>query len=115
MGDNTYWLRKIATALGMMLLFTFLDLHLASACPGHLQCANFTGEKRNDCNYAAGQGFSREELQDVNPSIDSAYLDEIAARDDRDEVFVINTERVTVHRPQARRPQRLAQLTVNGA
>lgn len=43
-----------------------LVLPLASACPGHLQCRNFTNpDKRADCNYAAGQGFSQGELQDI--------------------------------------------------
>lgn len=46
--------------------FILLVLPLASACPGHLQCVNFTDQdKRADCNYAAGQGFSQDELQDI--------------------------------------------------
>jgi hypothetical protein len=53
-------------ALGTLFLFVFLVLPLASACPDHLQCRNFTNQdKRADCNYAAGQGFSPSELQDV--------------------------------------------------
>lgn len=46
--------------------FFLLVLPLAAACPNHLQCRNFTNaDKRADCNYAGGQGFSQGELQDI--------------------------------------------------
>lgn len=50
----------------LIFLFIFLLTPLGSACPSHLQCRNFTDtNKRADCNYAASQGFSQSELQDI--------------------------------------------------
>lgn len=37
---------------------------LSSACP-YLECANFTGQKHEDCSYIHSQGFNKDEEQQL--------------------------------------------------
>ena len=62
--NTHYWIRKAATALGMIVLVKLLSVPFAVACP-YLQCTNFTDPKLEDCKYIASQGFSEDEEQQV--------------------------------------------------
>ncbi|OIO42601.1 hypothetical protein AUJ63_02320 [Candidatus Pacearchaeota archaeon CG1_02_35_32] len=51
-----------ATGIAIALLIVIAPLSLA--CP-FLECANFTGQKQEDCNYISSEGFNKDEEQQL--------------------------------------------------
>jgi hypothetical protein len=66
MKTATFRFGQRATALRTIFFIVLLLLPLVSACPGRLQCRNFTDpQKRSDCNYVVSQGFPAGEQAEI--------------------------------------------------
>lgn len=67
-------IKKVAGALAIGILIFLLPLQVATACPSHLRCGNFTNiDKRADCNYIWSQTSGQERIESVCILWDQEY------------------------------------------